>query len=129
MSSLPSDDDDRTVIRARARAAAEPALPPVPPDAAPAAAEPPLSEHENALPAGTRLGEFELTGVIGEGGFGIVYLTWDHSLERRVAVKEYMPSALAARSGGSAVRVKSARHRETFDAGRKSFVNEAKLLA
>ena len=46
-----------------------------------------------------------------------------------MAVKEYMPSALAARSGGRPVQVKSARHRETFEAGLKSFVNEAKLLA
>jgi hypothetical protein len=26
-----------------------------------------------ALPIGIRLNEFEITGVIGEGGFGIVY--------------------------------------------------------
>jgi serine/threonine protein kinase len=126
MSSLPSDDDDRTVIRAHEPPAAEKLVQPHAPEPA---VEAPLSDHENGLPAGTRLGEFELTSVLGEGGFGIVYLAWDHSLERRVAVKEYMPSALAARSGGSAVQVKSARHRETFEAGRKSFVNEAKLLA
>ena len=83
----------------------------------------------NALPVGTYLGEFELTSVLGEGGFGIVYLAWDHSLERRVALKEYMPSALSARVGQTQVQVKSARHRDTFDAGLKSFVNEAKLLA
>jgi len=83
----------------------------------------------NALPVGTYLGEFELTSVLGEGGFGIVYLAWDHSLERRVALKEYMPAALAARTGDTQVQVKSQRHRDTFEAGRKSFVNEAKLLA
>ena len=83
----------------------------------------------NALPVGTYLTEFELTSVLGEGGFGIVYLAWDHSLERRVALKEYMPAALSARTGASQVQVKSARHRETFDLGLKSFVNEAKLLA
>jgi hypothetical protein len=83
----------------------------------------------NGLPVGTRLGEFELTALLGEGGFGIVYLATDHSLQRRVAVKEYMPSALAARAGHGQVQVKSERHRETFEAGRKSFVNEARLLA
>jgi serine/threonine protein kinase len=40
-----------------------------------------------------------------------------------------MPAALAARSGQTQVQVKSARHQDTFDAGLKSFVNEAKLLA
>ena len=49
--------------------------------------------------------------------------------DRRVALKEYMPSSLAARVGGTQVSVKSERHRETFEAGLKSFVNEARLLA
>jgi hypothetical protein len=83
----------------------------------------------NMLPVGTYLAEFEITKVLGEGGFGIVYLAEDHSLGRRVALKEYMPSSLAARVGGTQVSVKSERHRETFEAGLKSFVNEARLLA
>ena len=41
-----------------------------------------------SLPVGTRLGEFELLNVIGEGGFSIVYLALDHSLQRTVAIKE-----------------------------------------
>ncbi len=86
-------------------------------------------ESGNALPIGTYVGEFELTSVLGEGGFGIVYLAWDHSLERKVALKEYMPAALSARVGSTQVQVKSSRHRDTFEAGLKSFVNEAKLLA
>lgn len=114
-------DDDRTVY------AAPPPYTTEPPPAARAAA--PEDDLGNALPVGTRLGEFELTRVLGEGGFGIVYLAQDHSLHRRVALKEYMPSALAARKGGTQVSVKSERHRETFEAGLKSFVNEARLLA
>nr|WP_242533200.1 serine/threonine-protein kinase [Niveibacterium umoris] len=81
------------------------------------------------MPVGTRLGEFELVGLVGEGGFGIVYLAHDHSLERKVALKEYMPSSLASRANDSSVAVRSERHRETFEVGRRSFVNEARLLA
>jgi serine/threonine protein kinase len=82
------------------------------------------------LPIGTRLRDYEITGLIGEGGFGIVYLAWDHSLQRKVAVKEYMPASMASRvSGSSAIVVKSDRHLDTFKAGLKSFVNEARLLA
>ncbi len=110
-----NDDDDRTRIR---------------PSAAPDALAPPTTQdHGNGLPIGTRLAEFEISALLGEGGFGIVYLATDHSLQRRVALKEYMPSALAARGGGSQVQVKSQRYRETFDAGLKSFINEARLLA
>ena len=127
MSADDNDDDERTVIR-----------PPGPPrQPAPGndktmqvGAPPPLPEdHGNGLPIGTFLAEFELTKLIGEGGFGIVYSATDHSLRRRVALKEYMPTALAARTGVSQVQVKSQRHRETFELGLKSFVNEARLLA
>jgi serine/threonine protein kinase len=95
----------------------------------------PLPSHHgedaphNALAVGTRLGEFEITGLLGEGGFGIVYLAYDSSLERHVALKEYMPSAFASRTLLSEVRVKSERHIETFQAGLRSFVNEARMLA
>ena len=76
-----------------------------------------------------RLGEFELLGVIGIGGFAVVYLAHDHSLGRRVALKEYMPSALAVRRGQTQIAAKSERLAETFQVGLKSFVNEAQLLA
>jgi serine/threonine protein kinase len=87
------------------------------------------ADDGHALPIGTRLDEFEITHRIGEGGFSIVYLVWDHSLERRVALKEYLPMSIAARGVDTAVRPRSDKHRETFSAGLKSFINEAKLLA
>lgn len=93
----------------------------------------PVSSHgnevQNALPIGTRMGEFEIIGLVGEGGFGIVYLAQDHSLERKVALKEYMPASLASRGLNASVTVRSERLQETFEIGRRSFVNEARLLA
>lgn len=82
-----------------------------------------------SLPIGTRIAEFEILERIGEGGFSIVYLAMDHSLERSVALKEYMPSSLAARVSVTQVQPRSSRYRDTFEAGLRSFVNEAKLLA
>lgn len=108
-------DNDKTVVLGGASA-----VPPAP--------HLQQSSH-NALPVGTRLGEFEIIGLVGEGGFGIVYLAQDHSLERRVALKEYMPASLASRAANATVSVRSERHRETFEIGRRSFVNEARLLA
>jgi serine/threonine protein kinase len=83
----------------------------------------------NPLPLGHAIQEFVIVGMVGEGGFGIVYLARDTNLGREVALKEYMPAALAARGPDHEVRVQSERHRETFELGRRSFVNEAKLLA
>jgi len=93
-----------------------------------AAAAPP--QHDgNALPGGYRIHEFRIDSVLGEGGFGIVYLARDLQLERTVALKEYMPASLAARGGDLGISIRSERHRETFELGLRSFVNEAKLLA
>ncbi len=90
---------------------------------------PTIKTASSSLPVGTRLAEFEITGVIGEGGFGIVYSAHDSSLERIVAVKEYLPSAFAQRGSGGIVQVKSEEHRKTFVAGLSSFINEARMLA
>jgi len=89
----------------------------------------PLGRNPSALPLGTRLGEFELRSLLGIGGFGIVYLAFDHALEREVAVKEYMPASLAGRTETLHVSLRSQSDAETFALGLRSFVNEAKLLA
>jgi serine/threonine protein kinase len=126
----PDEEDDRTVVRppgaggSTVRMTQGAARGDIPPTASAA-----TTQHSHTLPNGTRLGEFELTQTLGEGGFGIVYLAWDHSLDRKVALKEYMPSAIAFRVGETEIRPRSERHQETFEAGMKSFINEAKLLA
>jgi tRNA A-37 threonylcarbamoyl transferase component Bud32 len=95
----------------------------------PMTADAPADDAIHALPSGTRFGELEILGTLGVGGFGIVYLARDHSLEREIAIKEYMPSQFAQRDGRSQVSVRSLSMRDTFELGRRSFVNEARLLA
>lgn len=91
----------------------------------------PATEANEAglLPVGSRLAEFEITRVVGQGGFGVVYEAWDHTLERVVAIKEYLPTSLSTRQQDGTVVPLSERHRETFDLGMRSFINEARLLA
>jgi serine/threonine protein kinase len=113
-----NDDSERTVTGPVAR------------DGAASEFAPSSSMSVHTLPEGTRIRDYKITGLIGEGGFGIVYLAFDVSLQRRVAIKEYLPSSMASRANASmAVVVKSARHQETFALGLKSFLNEARLLA
>jgi serine/threonine protein kinase len=83
----------------------------------------------DALSPGTRLDEFEIVRVLGTGGFGIVYLARDHVLLRDVAIKEYMPAALAGRGGGVTVSLRSQGFADTFAKGLESFLSEARLLA
>ena len=88
-----------------------------------------LAGSGNCLPVGTRVAEFEITGTVGEGGFGIVYLAYDHSLQREVALKEYMPGMLACRGTDQSVVVRSKRQQDPFVTGLRRFINEARLLA
>lgn len=82
-----------------------------------------------SLPVGTRLSEFELLSIIGEGGFSIVYLAYDHSLQRTVAIKEYLPGAIAFRDSEGIVRPRFEKYEGTFKTGLQSFLNEARILA
>jgi serine/threonine protein kinase len=88
------------------------------------------SGDAGCLPPGYQLHEFVIDSVLGEGGFGVVYAATDTRLERRVAIKEYMPTSLATRDVDLSVHPRSSvDHQEAFSAGLRSFVNEAKLLA
>ncbi|AVP58806.1 serine/threonine protein kinase [Pulveribacter suum] len=88
-----------------------------------------VAHHVDALPPGTRLGEFEVLALLGVGGFGMVYQAFDHSLLRFVAIKEYMPAALAGRADGQSLWVRSSSDAQSYQAGLASFVGEARLLA
>ncbi|WP_399697581.1 serine/threonine protein kinase, partial [Xenophilus sp.] len=123
----PADEPDRTQVLSRPGPSADATVLSAPGRAAPPG--PPPMQEEGVLPAGSRLAEFEITHLIGQGGFGAVYEAWDHTLERTVAIKEYLPTSLSTRQNDGTVSPLSDKHRETFDLGMRSFINEARLLA
>ena len=86
-------------------------------------------EHVNALPAGTRLGEYEIESVLGAGGFGITYRAYDTHLKRVVAIKEYLPRDFASRTNTRTVVPTSQSDRTDYDWGLKRFLDEAYTLA
>ena len=83
-----------------------------------------------ALPSGYRLEEFEILTLLGEGGFGLAYLAYDHVLKQQRVIKEFLPGAVAQR-GGSDYRVsaRSEDNQAIYVEGLHSFINEARLLA
>ena len=88
---------------------------------------PPPGSNE-AMPPGSVVGDFTIQGVVGAGGVGIVYRAVDHVTQREVALKEFMPKALARRVAGGHVEPHSPQCAATFDAALRSFVSDAKLL-
>ena len=86
-------------------------------------------ENLNALPAGTRLGEYEVVAVLGQGGFGITYLADDTNLIKRVALKEYLPRDFATRATGSTVVPHSSADAADYRWGLDRFLDEARTLA
>ena len=82
-----------------------------------------------ALPAGALVGRYEIVSVLGHGGFGITYLARDTQLDRDVALKEYLPAALAVRQDGSSVLPRSTEVADDFGWGRSRFIDEGRTLA
>ena len=67
--------------------------------------------------------------IIGIGGFGITYIAWDSTLEKCVAIKEYLPGEFSTRlEGQTKVTIFSGEKTEQYIAGKKRFLEEAKIL-
>ena len=96
-------------------------------DSRPAATSP--VEPLGVLPTGTLLAGFEVISVLGHGAFGITYLARDTKLDRQVAIKEYLPTSLALRQGGTTVMPRATQFADDFVWGRGRFLDEARTLA
>jgi serine/threonine protein kinase len=88
----------------------------------------PRRDQGSELKAGHALQEFIVERLLGVGGYSCVYLARDTRLDRRVAVKEYLPATLAMRASDGTVMPRLPRFQEFFDKGLQGFLNEARLL-
>ncbi len=90
----------------------------------------PAREAYHLAPESILQGRYIIGRVLGYGGFGVTYIGWDASLERIVAVKEFLPSTFATRlPGNTTVSVYDGEATTQFSAGLQRFVSEAQTLA
>jgi serine/threonine protein kinase len=93
-----------------------------------ASAAPHLAGPALPLPEGTPLRGWVVTGVLGQGGFGIVYRAEDSRGGPAVAIKEFLPAQLAARREDGSLGPVAGGGAETYAAGLRAFVEEAQVL-
>jgi serine/threonine protein kinase len=86
------------------------------------------AQANQPLPEGFTLENYRILRVLASGGFSFVYLAHDEN-EVPVAIKEYLPAALALRSGASASPSVPEESRAMFLYGMKCFFEEGKALA
>src|SRR5262245_9026043 len=88
-----------------------------------------ISSHQFALQPGTLLMEYQVTGLLGAGAFGITYLARDAHLDKDVAIKEYLPSAFAARAADGQIVPITPQREQDYHWGLERFSQEARTLA
>jgi serine/threonine protein kinase len=88
-----------------------------------------MAAQNNApLPDGLEIAGYRIVKKIASGGFSIVYLAYDGE-GNAVAIKEYLPSALALRQPGEMVPTISKANLAVFRIGLKCFFEEGRALA
>jgi serine/threonine protein kinase len=88
-----------------------------------------MAAQNNApLPEGLEIGGYRIVKKIASGGFSIVYLAYDGD-GNAVAIKEYLPSALALRQPGQLIPIISKANLPVFRIGLKCFFEEGRALA
>ena len=88
-----------------------------------------MAAQNNApLPEGLEIAGYRIVKKIASGGFSIVYLAYDAE-GNAVAIKEYLPSALALRQPGELSPVIAKPNVPLFRIGLKCFFEEGRALA
>ena len=87
------------------------------------------SNSVDVLPPGTALDGYLITGLIGQGGFGVVYVARDSAKQRTVAIKEFLPAAIAGRAPDGHVVPRATELANAYATGVKGFLREANLLS
>ncbi len=87
-----------------------------------------LLKHD-VLPAGARVGAFEVKQALSVSRFGVTYRAWDSHRECEVAIREYLPSDYAERDKEGVAVVADQASADVFEEGLTRFLQEARSLS
>lgn len=85
-------------------------------------------QSNTPLPNGYQLLNYRIDKQLSRGGFSLVYRAYDEH-NKLVAIKEYLPSALALRADGQTVQASSEENLVIFRYGMRCFFEEGRALA
>lgn len=88
-----------------------------------------MAAARESLPPGTQLGAYRLLGVLGKGGFSLIYYAQVEDTGAEVVIKEFMPKKIAHRDPKGRVVPLRWPLAENLYRGRKLFFQEVKALA
>lgn len=81
-------------------------------------------------PGSVLLRKYVIGKTIGKGGFGITYVAYDVTTQKKVAIKEFFPYGIAIRiPGTTTVTVSSMDDAEAYKIGAEKFCNEAQTVS
>ncbi len=88
-----------------------------------------MDDARHGLARGLEIHGYRIERVLGAGGFGITYLATEIAISRPVAIKEYLPNGIAARSRDDiSVAPLTQADQENFQWGLDRFRREAQTL-
>ena len=88
-------------------------------------------QNIHILPAGIVLKQrYQIQNLLGQGGFGITYLGWDHLLQTPVAIKEFFPQSIVNRDCTRSLEVRCNTQNMVpgFHSSKQRFLREAQAL-
>ncbi len=83
---------------------------------------------DQALPIGAMIEEFRVVKILGTGSFGVVYQCDNTHLEQTAAIKEFLPTELAARQPNGLIAPLAPVTEDAFRWALERFLQEAKTL-
>lgn len=87
-----------------------------------------VQELPTALPLRSILnGRYLIGRMLGAGGFGITYLGYDLIENRRIAIKEFMPTGMVRRDVGK-TQMQVVSNKKDFNDSMKRFLDEARMI-